>query len=101
LPGIGLSIRTASFGVEPRTGPIAAHVAFYPGGNLGAIAERGAYAGSPVLMLLGEKDDNLPLAKFENYLAYARAAGNPAPIEAVRAQSIADAVRFLQKNLQP
>jgi hypothetical protein len=45
------------------------------------IAERGAYTGSPVLMLLGEKDDNLPLAKIESYLAYARAAGNPAPIE--------------------
>jgi dienelactone hydrolase len=125
-------------------------------------------------MLLGEKDDNLPVAKVESYLAYARAAGNPAPIEtvtypgayhawtvpnlvtlrfypeyvstkkcpvillgpnrpallvdgqakpfdpssfgtcigeapgysmaydaAVRAQSIADAVRFLQRNLQP
>ena len=64
-------------------GRFAAHVAFYPSGNLGAIAERGAYTGSPVLMLLGEKDDNLPLAKVENYLAYARAAGNPAPIETV------------------
>ena len=47
------------------------------------IAERGAYTGSPVLMLLGEKDDNLPVAKVESYLAYARAAGNPAPIETV------------------
>jgi chemotaxis receptor (MCP) glutamine deamidase CheD len=160
--------------LSPGPGRFAAHVAFYPSGNLGAIAERGAYTGSPVLMLLGEKDDNLPLAKFENYLAYARAAGNPAPVEtviypgayhawtvpslatlrfypdfvsakkcpllligpkqpmslidgretpfdpgafaacmaeapgysmgfdeAVRAQSIADAVRFLQRNLQP
>jgi dienelactone hydrolase len=34
-------------------------------------------------MLLGEKDDNLPPAKIESYLAYARAAGNPAPIETV------------------
>ena len=49
----------------------------------GAIPERGAYTGSPVLMLLGEKDDNLPVAKVESYLAYARAAGNPAPIETV------------------
>jgi dienelactone hydrolase len=32
---------------------------------------------------VGEKDDNLPLAKIESYLAYARAAGNPAPIETV------------------
>lgn len=160
--------------LSPGPGRFAAHVAFYPSGNLGAIAERGAYTGSPVLMLLGEKDDNLPLAKFENYLGYARAAGNPAPVEtviypgayhawtvpslatlrfypdfvsakkcpmlligpkqpmslidgqekpfdpgafaacmaeapgysmgfdeAVRAQSIADAVRFLQRNLQP
>ena len=61
----------------------AAHVAFYPGGDFGVIAERGAYTKSPVLMLLGEKDDNLPVAKIEGYLAYARAAGNPAPIETV------------------
>jgi dienelactone hydrolase len=47
------------------------------------IAERGAYTGSPVLMLLGEKDGNLPVAKVESYMAYARAAGNPAPIETV------------------
>jgi len=64
-------------------GRFAAHVAFYPAGSYGAIAERGVYTGSPVLMLLGEKDDNLPVAKVESYLAYARAAGNPTPIEAV------------------
>jgi dienelactone hydrolase len=68
---------------NPGPGRFAAHVAFYPAGNFGAIAERGAYTGSPVLMLLGEKDDNLPVAKIESYLAYARAAGNPAPIETV------------------
>ena len=56
---------------------------FYPAGSYGVIADRGAYTGAPVLMLLGEKDDNLPVAKFEGYLAYARAAGNPAPIETV------------------
>jgi dienelactone hydrolase len=61
----------------PRTSP------FYPAGNFGVIAERGGYTGSPVLMLLGEKDDNLPVARVENYLAYARAAGNAAPIETV------------------
>ena len=61
----------------------AGHVAFYPAGNFGAIAERGAYTGPPVLLLLGGKDDNLPVAKIENYLAYARAAGAPAPIETV------------------
>jgi dienelactone hydrolase len=67
----------------PGPGRFAAHVAFYPGGNLGVIAERGAYTGSPVLMLLGDNDDNLPVAKIENYLAYARAAGIPTPIETV------------------
>jgi dienelactone hydrolase len=67
----------------PGPGRFAAHVAFYPAENFGVIAERGAYTGSPVLMLLGEKDDNLPVAKVESYLAYARAAGNPAPIETV------------------
>jgi dienelactone hydrolase len=69
--------------LNPGPGRFAAHVAFYPAGNYGVIAERGAYTGSPVLMLLGEKDDNLPVAKVESYLAYARAAGNPAPIETV------------------
>jgi dienelactone hydrolase len=61
----------------------AAHVAFYPGGTFGAIAGPGAYTGSPVLMLLGDKDDNLPVTKIESYLAYARAAGAPAPIQTV------------------
>jgi hypothetical protein len=69
--------------LNPGPGRFAAHVAFYPAGNFGAMAERGAYTGSPVLMLLGEKDDNLPVAKIESYLAYTWAAGNPAPIEAV------------------
>jgi dienelactone hydrolase len=61
----------------------AAHVPFYPALSFGVMAGRGAYTGSPVLMLLGGKDDNLPVAKVENYLAYARVAGNPAPIETV------------------
>lgn len=74
------SLRSA---LNAGAGRFAAHVAFYPAGSLGAVAERGAYTGSPVLMLLGEKDDNLPVAKMENYLAYARGAGNPAPIETV------------------
>ena len=64
-------------------GRFAAHVAFYPAGVYGAIPDHGAYTGSPVLMLLGEKDDNLPVAKIESYLAYARSAGNPTPIEVV------------------
>jgi dienelactone hydrolase len=69
--------------LDPGQARFAAHVAFYPAGVFGAVAERGAYTGSPVLMLLGEKDDNLPVAKVESYLAYAKAAGFPAPIESV------------------
>jgi dienelactone hydrolase len=73
----------SALGSNSGPGRFAAHVAFYPGGNFGVIAEAGAYTGSPVLMLLGGKDENLPVAKIENYLAYARAAGAPAPIETV------------------
>jgi acetyl esterase/lipase len=69
--------------LDSGQGRFAAHVAFYPAGNVGATPEAGVYTGSPVLMLFGEKDDNLPIAKIENYLAYARAAGHPAPIETV------------------
>jgi len=61
----------------------AAHVAYYPAGVFGAAAEHGAYTGSPILMLLGEKDDNLPVAKVRDYLAYAKAAGAAAPVEIV------------------
>ncbi len=60
-----------------------AHVATYPAGNYGARAEAGAYTGAPILMLLGDKDDNLPVAKVEGYLAYASGAGHPAPIATV------------------
>lgn len=69
--------------LNPGPGRFAAHVGFYPGVTFGVIAEPGAYTGAPVLMLLGEKDDNLPVTKFESYLDYARAAGTPAPIETV------------------
>lgn len=69
--------------LNPGQVRFAAHVAFYPAGVFGVIAERGAYTGSPVLMLLGEKDENLPVAKIEGYLAYARATGYAAPIETV------------------
>ena len=69
--------------LDPGEARFAAHVAFYPAGVFGAVAEPAAYTGAPVLMLLGEKDDNLPVAKIENYLAYAKAAGSPAPIQIV------------------
>src|SRR6267142_2773818 len=71
----------AAMGAGPSR--FAAHVATYPAGNYGARAEAGAYTGAPILMLLGEKDDNLPVAKVESYLAYASAAGHPAPIATV------------------
>jgi dienelactone hydrolase len=64
------AFETRRSALNPGPGRFAAHVAFYPGGNFGAIAEPGAYTGSPVLMLLGEKDDNLPVTKIESYLAY-------------------------------
>lgn len=72
-----------SAALNPGSERFAAHVAFYPAGVFGAIAERGAYTGMPLLMLLGEKDDNLPVTKVESYLAYAKAAGSQAPIEVV------------------
>jgi dienelactone hydrolase len=77
------AFETLRAALDSGAGRFAAHVAFYPGGSFGATAEPGAYTGSPVLMLLGGKDDNLPVTKIENYLAYARAAGTPAPIETV------------------
>jgi dienelactone hydrolase len=77
------TFETLRAALNPGSGRFAAHVPFYPGGSLGAIAEAGAYTGAPVLMLLGEKDDNLPVTKIESYLAYARAAGTPAPIKTV------------------
>ncbi|UFZ07019.1 dienelactone hydrolase family protein [Bradyrhizobium ontarionense] len=69
--------------LNPGPERFVAHVAFYPGGTFGAIANPGAYTGSPILMLLGDKDDNLPLTKVHSYLAYARAAGAPTPIQTV------------------
>ena len=69
--------------MAPGSSRFAAHVATYPGGSYGVRAEAGAYTGAPILMLLGEKDDNLPVAKVEGYLAYASGAGHPAPITTV------------------
>jgi dienelactone hydrolase len=59
----------------------AAHVAYYPAGVHAAIAGPGAYTGAPILMLLGEKDDNLPLAKVQDYFTYARATAVALPLE--------------------
>ena len=65
----------------PGNSRFAAHVAYYPAGVFGAAAEPGAYTGAPILMLLGGKDDNLPVAKAQDYLSYARQAGFPSPLE--------------------
>jgi dienelactone hydrolase len=62
--------------LNPGEARFAAHVAYYSAGVFGVIAEPSAYTGSPVLMLLGEKDDNLPVTKIESYLAYAKGAGS-------------------------
>ena len=59
----------------------AAHVSYYPAGVNGVAAAPGAYTGAPILMLLGEKDENLPVAKAEEYLTYARSAGAAPPID--------------------
>jgi dienelactone hydrolase len=77
------AFETLRSALNPGPGRFAAYVAFYPGGSYGAIAEASAYTGAPVLMLLGGKDDNLPVTKIESYLTYARAAGARAPIETV------------------
>ena len=56
----------------PGEARFAAHVAYYPAGVHAAAAGQGAYTGAPILMLLGGKDDNLPVAKAQGYLAYAK-----------------------------
>jgi len=66
--------------LAPGQNRFVAHVSYYPAGVFGVAAEPAAYTGAPILMLLGEKDDNLPVAKAEDYLTYARSAG-PAPID--------------------
>lgn len=69
--------------LNPGEARFAAHIAYYPAGVFGAVAGRAAYTGSPILMLLGERDDNLPVAKLDGYLTYAKAVGSPTPIERV------------------
>ena len=72
------SVRAA---LVPGKARFAAHVAYYPAGVYNAVAEQGSYTGAPILMLLGGKDDNLPIAKVQDYLAYAKAAGIAAPFD--------------------
>jgi dienelactone hydrolase len=66
--------------LAPGQARFAAHVSYYPAGVYGIAAEPAAYTGAPILMLLGEKDDNLPVAKAEDYLTYAKSAGSALPI---------------------
>jgi len=61
----------------------AAHVAYYPAGVYGAMAAPGTYTGAPILMLLGARDDNLPIAKVQDYLAYAETAGTRPPLQVI------------------
>ena len=70
--------RTALASGEAR---FAAHIAYYPAGVFGLIAGQGAFTGGPILILLGEKDDNLPVSKVQGYLAYAASSSPPPPIE--------------------
>jgi dienelactone hydrolase len=58
----------------------AAHVAYYPAGVYGAFAQPQAYTGAPVLVLLVEKDDNLPIEKAQGYVRYIKGASS-APVE--------------------
>jgi dienelactone hydrolase len=64
-------------GLATTPSRFAAHVSYYPAGVYGTIARAGAYSGARVLMLLGEKDDNLPVAKAEEYIRYAKGAAAP------------------------
>ena len=52
----------------PGKARFAAHVAFYPAGVYGGVAEPGGFTGATILMLLGEKDDNLPCRRFRTIL---------------------------------
>lgn len=60
----------------------AVHVAYYPAGVYGVVADANAYTGAPILLMLGD-DDTLPITKAEAYLAYAKSSGHPAPVELV------------------
>lgn len=59
----------------------ATFVSFYPAGVYAPRAEAGAYAGRRVLMLLGDRDDNLPLDKVNGFLRYERALDPSFPVQ--------------------
>jgi len=61
----------------------AAHIALYPTLTWGIEAGRDSYTGSPILIMVGEKDDCGPPSKLQSYLDYAKKAGSPAPVETI------------------
>jgi dienelactone hydrolase len=63
--------------VVPGRLGFAAHVLTYPAGVYGAALGQGAHTGAPILMLLGDSDDNLPVAKARGYLDYAQSGASP------------------------
>jgi len=60
----------------------AAFVSFYPAGVYAPRAEAGAYTGQPVLMLFGDRDDNLPLEKVNGFLRYQQTLNPSFPVQA-------------------
>jgi dienelactone hydrolase len=60
----------------------AAFVSFYPAGVYAPRAEAGAYTGQPVAMLLGDRDDNLPLDKVNEFLRYEQTFNPSFPVQA-------------------
>jgi dienelactone hydrolase len=59
----------------------ATFVSFYPAGVYAPRVEAGAYTGRPVLMLLGDRDDNLPLDKVNGFLRYEQALDASFPVQ--------------------
>ena len=75
-----VTFQSARDALDPGPARFAAHVGYYPAGVFGAIVGPAAYTGAPVLMLLGDKDDNLPVVKV--WITWPTpAAGFPAPVE--------------------
>jgi dienelactone hydrolase len=74
------ALRSFQAARAPGNQRFAAHVATYPAGIHAANAD--GYSGAPVLMLVGGKDDNLPLTKVQALLDYGKQASTPFPVEA-------------------
>jgi dienelactone hydrolase len=74
------ALRSFQAARAPENQRFAAHVSYYPAGIHAAGAE--AYTGAPVLMLIGGKDDNLPLAKVQGLLDYGKHGATPFPVQA-------------------